>query len=58
MIRKAAVIALGLVALGATVPAVASTGTAETRDHGLCVALGTGNNGGSRDGVCVWIPTN
>jgi hypothetical protein len=58
VIRKAALLALGVVALGATVPALADTTSSDTRDKGVCVALGTGNNGGGRDGVCLWIPTN
>lgn len=58
MIRKAALAALALVALGAAAPAMASATSSSTADHGVCVALGTGNNGGSRDGVCLWIPTN
>lgn len=58
MIRRTLVAAVTLTVLGGVAaPALAGTTASDSKSKGICV-LGTNGSNGTRDGICVWIPTN
>ena len=60
MIRRTVLAAIALTLTGGlAVPALADSlsSAGQGNGPGICV-LGTNHSNGTRDGICVWIPTN